>query len=370
LAADILPNRLRRLTANLAARRVLEHNKRVDHCPITRAIARPLPLTDDSLLRRRSVVWGLRALILVLVFLGVSGTVRGAIDELAQYEWHIRPGWLVVAGLIYAIGLVPMAWFWHRALAALGQPAPWPATLRAYFLGHIGKYVPGKAMAVVLRIAGVRKWITSIRLAVVSLLLETLTMMAVGAFLATVLATLILGLELPLTAIGLAMAAVAGLPTLPPIARRLARLGLARVKSNPRLESPPSSSADMSTRLDGIDLRLLSAGWAAACACWVLLGASLWATLTAIGVPEVQLVDDLPRLIAVVAFAVVGGFLSMLPGGLGVRDFVLMRLLVPVCGNANSLVAAVLLRLVWLVTELAVCGILYIAARNKEGGAK
>ena len=65
------------------------------------------------------------------------------------------------------VGLVPMAWFWHRTLAALGQPAPWRATLRAYFLGHLGKYVPGKAMAVILRVAAVRKWVPSMRIALI-----------------------------------------------------------------------------------------------------------------------------------------------------------------------------------------------------------
>ena len=47
---------------------------------------------------------------------------------------------------------------------------------------------------------------------------------------------------------------------------------------------------------------------------------SLWATLRAIGVDRPRSVADLPLLVAAVAFAVVAGFLSMLPGGLGVRD--------------------------------------------------
>jgi glycosyltransferase 2 family protein len=305
----------------------------------------------------------------ILLCVGVSGTVRGALAELSRYQWQVRPLWLIAAALLYAAGLVPMAWFWHRALAALGQPAPWPATLRAYYLGHIGKYVPGKAMAVVLRVAGVRKWV-SIRNALVSSLLETLTMMAVGAFLAAVLSTFVLRMEPSLAAIALAMAAVAGLPTLPPVARRLARIGLQRVKPNGEAETPATSSIDLRASLDRIDLHLLAGGWFAAILCWTLLGVSLWATLTAIGVDKLSPLSDLPRLMAAVAFAVVAGFLSLLPGGLLVRDALLMQLLAPVCGKADALVAAVLLRLVWLVTELAVCGILYVAARTWEHEAR
>jgi uncharacterized membrane protein YbhN (UPF0104 family) len=53
----------------------------------------------------------------------------------------------------------------------------------------------------------------------------------------------------------------------------------------------------------------------------------------------------------------------MLPGGLGVRDALLMQLLTPGCGAANALVAALLMRLVWLVSELLACVILYVAAK-------
>jgi uncharacterized membrane protein YbhN (UPF0104 family) len=299
----------------------------------------------------------------VVVFLAVHHTFRHAIDELSRHEWKLRPGWLVFAGVLYAIGLAPMAWFWHRALTSLGQPAPRSATLRAYILGHLGKYVPGKAFTVLLRVAAVRKWVTSIRIAVVSMLLETLTMMAVGAFLAALLSIIALRLEPRFAALSAAMAIAAGIPTLPPVARRLARIGVARLKQQDELGLPAYIPADVDASLHGINLRLLGTGWLAAGVCWTMLGLSQWATLHAIGVDTIQPVADLPLMISTVAFAVVAGFLSMLPGGLVVRDALLMQLLAPKCGEANALIAAILLRLVWLVTEVSVCGILYVAAR-------
>ena len=259
-----------------------------------------------------------------------------------------------------------MAWFWHRTLASLGQPVPWLAALRAYYLGHLGKYVPGKALAVILRVAAVQKWVPSIRIAIVSGLLETLTMMAAGAFLAAALSLVVLKLEPQVAVLAAAMALAAGLPTLPPIARRLARIGIARWKQQDELHLPPSIPADVGASLHGINVRLLASGWLAAGVCWLLLGLSLWATLRGIGVDKFDPLGDLPRLVAAVAFAVVAGFLSMLPGGLVVRDALLMQLLAPTCGEANALVAAVLLRLVWLLTELTVCGILYVGARSTE----
>jgi len=301
--------------------------------------------------------------VFVLVCVSVSGTIRRATAELSQHDWQVRPAWLVLAGLLYVVGLVPMAWFWHRALAALGQPAPWPATLRAYFFGHLGKYVPGKAMAIILRVAAVRKWVTSMRVAIVSSLLETLTMMAVGAFLAAVLSIVALQIDLVWSVVAAGMALAFGLPTLPPVASRLAQLGIGRMKQPTEPDAASVDSSPIEPKLSGINLRLLITGWLAACVCWMLLGLSLWATLRAMGIESLDPLRDLPLMVATVSFAVAVGFASMLPGGLGVRDLVLVELLAPVCGAAGALVAAVLLRLVWLVSELAVCVILYVVAK-------
>ena len=52
--------------------------------------------------------------------------------------------------------MLPMWWFWYRTLQAFGQAPEGLSSLRAFFIGHLGKYVPGKAMVVVLRTALVR----------------------------------------------------------------------------------------------------------------------------------------------------------------------------------------------------------------------
>ena len=302
---------------------------------------------------------------MLLVGWGVSGSVRGALAQLSQHEWHVHPVWLLVSGAMYGLGLVPMGWFWRRTLAALGYPTPLLAALRAYFLGHLGKYVPGKAVSVILRVAAVRKWVPSMRVALVSSLIETLTMMAVGALLAAVMSAFVLRLDYIVSLAALGMACAAGAPTLPPIARLLASLGLARDRLQTDDDSSPASSPDVAANLQRIDYRLLATGWCAAGVCWILVALSLWATLRAVGIDSLGPLRDLPLLIAAVAFSVVAGFMSQLPAGLGVRDALLMQLLVPACGEANALVVAVLMRLVWLVSEVVVCGILYIGAKTR-----
>jgi uncharacterized membrane protein YbhN (UPF0104 family) len=307
-------------------------------------------VTERSTSQRRSLIWLLRIAVLIIVGWFAGKTVWVALERLADYEWQVQPAWLVVAGTLYIIGLVPMAWFWYRTLSALGHPAPWGVTLRGYFLGHLGKYVPGKAMAVILRVAAVQRWLPIMRLAIISVMVETLTMMAVGAFLAAALSAYLLRNKPEFAAVALLTAVAVGMPTTPPVVRWLARFRI--------------NSEDAASNLTGINIRLLIEGWSAALVCWLFLGLSLWATLRAIGVAELSPMHDLPRLVAAVALAVVAGFVSMLPGGLGVRDLALVELLSESCGPTNALVAAVLLRLVWLVSESTACVILYIAAKR------
>ncbi len=70
---------------------------------------------------------------------------------------------------------------------------------------------------------------------------------------------------------------------------------------------------------------------------------------------------------AIVAMAVVGGFASMIPGGLGPREAVFTVLLGPLIGTNGAMIVAVGLRLTWLVAEIAVSVILYFAGYCRVG---
>ncbi len=294
---------------------------------------------------------------IVLVVAGAVGdTLLGAWGQLAGYDWSLSPLWLVGAGCLYLVGLLPAGLFWYHVLHKLGQDARLGETLRAYYVGHLGKYVPGKAMVVIIRAGMIRSQRVNTGVAAASVFFETLTMMAVGAFLAAaILAVWCRGhWFLLIVAVGLMVAA--GLPTVPPVFRFLA--GLARVgKADPAIRE----------KLAGLSSRTLLAGWAAMTISWSVLALSLWATLKAIGVEGMDLVADLSQYIASVSLAMVAGFLSLIPGGLGVRDMILAELMVPyfdgvVCPiepAAAAVVSAVLLRAIWLLAELIISAILY-----------
>ncbi len=330
-----------------------------------RLLAPTYAVTDSTSSRRRWLVWALRALVLVLVCLGVSGTVRSALGQLRDYRWDFDVWWMVASAVIYVAALAPMAWFMRQSLVALGERPGGLATLRAYYLSHLGKYVPGKAMVIILRAGALKSHVASLGATVVATVLETLTLMCVGAALGAVLAAVMLQLDARVAWLAVGTAIVVGLPTLPPVARRLTRWVLRRRRAqlSPDEESTPAGD-EREPALTGITLPLLAQGWLAAGAAWVGMGLSLWALLRSLGI-GVELPTDLPLVVAAVSLAVVAGFMSFLPSGLIVRDAILLELLATRCGDADALVAAVLLRLLWLVSEVGICAILYVGARGK-----
>jgi uncharacterized membrane protein YbhN (UPF0104 family) len=218
-------------------------------------------------------------------------------------------------------------------------------------------------------------------IAAASVFLETLTMMAAGAFLgaavliahdpwhsllfwktapgeaaaaAPAIFAGISGHGLWLLA-SLAMMTATGLPTLPPLFARLSRLvGVGR--------SDPAVAA----KLTKFRYRTLLGGWLMMFVGWGFIGASLWATLKAVGAPDIDLLGQFHLYVAATALALVAGFVSQVPSGAVVREAVLMKsllLLVPRVGALYALLSAIVLRLVWLAAEVLISAILYLGWR-------
>ena len=246
-------------------------------------------------------------------------------------------------------------------MRVMGQDARLGEALQAYYVGQLGKYVPGKVMVLVIRAGMIRSHRVSATVATVAVFVETLTMMAVGAFIAAAgLACLFP--QQPLAAlIGLGCMLVTALPTLPPVFKRLIRIvGLHR--------SHPTTVSELAKL--GFDTLLT--GWALTAIGWVISGLGLWAVLRAMALPGTETFSHLPFLIVAVAASKAIGFVSMIPAGLGVADLTLTGLLGPyfhsqalgASPETAALVAALALRLVGIVSELLfsglISGILYL----------
>jgi uncharacterized membrane protein YbhN (UPF0104 family) len=273
--------------------------------------------------------------------------------------------WLVPAGLLYLAAHTVWGSFWWLLLREQGVRAGWAAAVRAYFVSQFGKYVPGKAWVLVLRVGLLRGTPGATTAAVaVTATYETLTSMAAGGLLAAALVPAAGGLagrQVP------AFAAVAAVPLALGAMNRLAARA-ARRAGGPTVPAPP--------------LGLLAAGLLPALVGWGCLGLSLRCVLLATAgvasasdatpavggtTPDVApAADDFPADLAAVAASYVAGFVVLVaPGGLGARELVLQELLTPrVGGAAAAVLASLVLRLVWTAAEVALAGGWYLLGKG------
>ena len=93
---------------------------------------------------------------------------------------HIKWKWLFAASGFYFVGWLPSVWLWRALLIRMQQPLDWWNALRAYYVGHLGKYIPGKALVLVIRGSMVKQAGTDPVLAGVAAAYETLVFMATG----------------------------------------------------------------------------------------------------------------------------------------------------------------------------------------------
>jgi len=257
--------------------------------------------------------------------------------------WKADWRFLLLSGVIYGASLLPAANFWRDCLTALGQVVPLRTALWAYFYGNLGKYIPGKAMVIVLRLSalsalGIRRVATTL-----TIFLETLTMMAVGSALAAV-CLILLNLDWRLSAVSVAAVACLSVPTYPPLLRSV----LVRLQ-------PGVEPGELRAWAEQINWRLVVRGWATLGLTWLGFGLSLGCILLGLTCADLQTTSTWQFWLSAFgacASAVVIGFVSMIPGGAGVREVVLSLFLAPVVGPTAALSCAVWLRITWLVVEL------------------
>jgi glycosyltransferase 2 family protein len=287
--------------------------------------------------------WILGALVIFYVGRHVIHTWR----DLNAHGQSLRVDgrWIAASLVLYLVGLTAFGLYFGRVMKSSPTPTGYLAALRAYLISHIGKYVPGKAMVVVMRVRLVMPYGARASTAAFATLYETLTMMAAGGLIAALGFATWPG-QAVMTWLGLGLGAGFLVVVWPKVFPRLS--SLLRV---PFPNVGPDALPRLSTRLLGEGLLWASAGW-------VLLGLSQIGVVRAIatsGVPG----ERWPLVIASVALATVAGFaVAVLPGGLGVREGVLMTALAPALGEEVAVVSALALRLTWVIGELLAAVIL------------
>ena len=278
-------------------------------------------------------------------------------------ELHVDLRWLIPSAVLYLVGWLPSVWFWRALLNRMDQHPDWYATVRAYFVGHIGKYVPGKALVLVIRGALLKDAGAKPMLAALTAVYETLVFMAAGAAIAVALAPTVipesLWIRLPtacqfvrqqplLVPLVVAIATIASTPFSAWLFTRIGRKALPRTGDVP-------STARISARLVILGVFVTSLGW-------MLNALSLGCTLQAVSDDPVDIGQFPVWLASITASTFLGFVVLIAPGGLGVREWLLIEMLKdqPAIGSERAIVVAALLRMVWFVTELIAATIFFV----------
>ena len=328
-------------------------------------------MLPPSWLTRSRGKLAIKAILTVLVLAFVARHVARTWLDLMERGQAPRIEWAWVASsvLLYLVGLSAFGVYFWRVMQAGATPTALAPALRAYLISHLGKYVPGKAMVVVMRAGLVVPHGARAATAAFATLYETLVMMAAGGLAsgvgfavgsgpsARVPVPLFGGTEVeaPLALMGLGLGLAFLVVVWPSVFPRLA--GLARVPL-------PNVGPDALPRFSP---RLLGEGLAWSLLGWILLGLSQVAVirgLTPGGLPMAAW----PLAIASVALATVAGFVvPIAPGGLGVREWVLWTALASAIDRDLAVVAALLLRLAWVVGEVLAAAILTVLRPASPG---
>lgn len=279
------------------------------------------------------------AFVAVVLGLGTVAVLRSG-EDLRRAASELSPATLVLAELAVLGGLLGGMLSWQALLADLGSPLPLPAAFRVFFLGQLGKYVPGSVWTLVAQMElGKEHGVPRARSGAVGLVALALSLVAGLLLAAATLPFVSAGalerywwvfLAVPVLGVGL-LPAVAN-PALDRLLRLARRGGLER-------------------RLSGRGvLRALT--WALLA--WACFGVQAWLLADALGAEG-------PGVLALATGAfslawVIGFLVVFAPAGAGVREVALVAGFAPVLGPEPALLLALVSRALMTVGDLLWAG--------------
>lgn len=268
--------------------------------------------------------------------------IDGHQEEIGDALGRIGPTQVLGALGLVVLGLLTTGLLWSAVLAALGHRLPLRAAFSVFFVGQLGKYVPGSVWSFGVQAQGARRYGVPIR--------------------STVAASLVfLGINVASSvAIGAALALTGDIRTDVPAWVQV----LALVAS--LLALTPPALALVCRVVAGIPVRLSVRAWAlwlsSMALAWVLYLAALALLLPDPGVDA--------------WFAVSAGFLVgyatgvlviLAPAGLGARETAFVVLAEPAVGLATATAIALISRLVWTAGDVVVAAGAALASRTSTG---
>jgi hypothetical protein len=274
----------------------------------------------------------------------LSAVVLGAVGWSLSHQWRavhrdldtVRAGWLVAAGLVGLASVAVTVLSWQEALRAAGAQLPLRPAARVFYVGQLGKYVPGSVWPLLAQMELGRRYAVPRQLMAVGGLLQLALSVLVTGALGLLVLPFVGGL--PTWELALVVAAVVGgaLVLLPPVLDRLLGLTL-------RLLRRPPMTVGIGARQT-----LASIGWAGVAG----VGLAAQADLLARGLGA----DAAGTLLAGGALLLgvaLGVLVVPVPAGAGVREATIVLVMHGHLGTAEATALALLSRLLLALADVS-----------------
>lgn len=253
--------------------------------------------------------------------------------------FHTLVWWqYLLSGAAIVVGLIGSMLSWKALLAGMGTRLPMLAAARVFFLGQLGKYVPGSVWPVVAQAELASEYGAPRARSGIALIVQ----MAVSTVVGTLFSAVCLALSSPTAFVHyswlLAIAVIGIVCLIPPLFRRL--MGLA----GKVLRRQTDDVASLAWRS-----LLAGAGWSLVM--WACFGAHLWLLAITLGGDSLRLL-----LVAAGGYALawlVGFVIIFLPAGAGAREAALTLALAPVMSGPKALGLALVSRFLMLAADAA-----------------
>jgi len=308
-------------------------------------------------IRTRNLADIVRRILLLLVVITVGIVLWRNWDEVAPQISAVSPGaWLAAAVLALLSPFLTMLG-WRRVLADLGSQLSPANAASVFMVGQLGKYVPGSLWSVLVQTEMARRLnVPRRRTAVVGLIAIAMALLTgVGLGLPAIPALADLGERTTLVLLGLSAVGLV-VVLYPPVLNRLIGAGLRLIRRG-SLEHDLSGAAIVQMAV----WFLLS---------WVATGAAMWVLARELVEPGA----DTPYLwlVCITGFALASslGMLSIvIPAGAGVREALLVILLVGMLSAPAAAAVAILVRFLTVITDIvwALSGWLWGRAHRLTG---
>jgi hypothetical protein len=302
---------------------------------------------------RSRVVTTLRIVLAVLVTAGVTYAIAKNWTEVSADLRRMSPGTIALAAVVGWVPPVLTVLVWRRLLADLGSPIHLAPAGGIFFVGQLGKYVPGSVWAIVAQTEmAARLHIPRRRTAVTGLL--NVGLAAVCGFIVGLPALPLLITRESTASTGWVLLLVVPLLVLvlwPRLLNAVIALGLRVLRREP-----------LEHQLSGSAVRFAVVVF---CLSWFSSGVSVWVlarTLAPEGVDEGRLA--LATMSGFALAAAVSMFTVVLPAGVGVREGLLVLLLGPIITVPAAAAVVVVSRFLTVLADVLFAAIGWVWARS------